>query len=89
MKSINLEEFMKMLEEDKGNDGEAFIKKVLDKAKDKELTLEVELFKRLDKLSPKCKEQKINVFLELIYLPLENDKCLECGLRKGVRKLDW
>ena len=46
MKSISLEEFMKMLEEDKGNDGEAFIKKVLDKAKDKELTLEVELFKR-------------------------------------------
>ena len=28
------EEFMKMLEEDKGNDGEAFIKKVLDKAKE-------------------------------------------------------
>ena len=34
MKSISLEEFMKMLEEDKGNDGEAFIKKVLDKAKE-------------------------------------------------------
>ena len=34
MKSIKLEEFMKMLEEDKGNDGEAFIKKVLDKAEE-------------------------------------------------------
>lgn len=34
MKSISLEEFMKMLEEDKGNDGEVFIKKVLDKAKE-------------------------------------------------------
>ena len=34
MKSISLEEFMKMLEEDKGNDGEAFIKKVLDKAEE-------------------------------------------------------
>ena len=88
MKSISLEELMKRLEVDKGNAGKKKNKKVLEKAKDKELTLEVELFKRLDKLSPKCKEQKINVFLELIYLHLENDKCLECGLRKGVRKLD-
>ena len=48
-----------------------------------------QLLKRLDKLSPKCKEQKINIFLELIYLHLENDKCIDCSLRKGVRKLDW
>ena len=89
MKSINLEEFKKMLDEDNSSNGEEFIAKVLDKAKEKELTLKVELFKRLDKLSPKCKEQKINVFLELIYLHLENDKCLECSLRKGVRKLEW
>lgn len=48
-----------------------------------------QLIKRLDKLSPKCKEQKINVFLELIYLHLENNNCLDCSLRSGVRKLDW
>lgn len=48
-----------------------------------------QLIKILDNLCPKCKEQKINIFLELIYLHLENDKCLECSLRSGVIKLDW
>ena len=48
-----------------------------------------QLLKSLDKLTPKCKENKINTFLELIYLHLENDKCIDCSLRKGVRKLDW
>ena len=34
MKSIKLEEFMKMLDEDNGSNGEEFIAKVLDKAKE-------------------------------------------------------
>ena len=36
MKSISLEEFMKMLEEDNNLSGEEFIAKVLDKEKEKE-----------------------------------------------------
>ena len=56
MKSINLEEFLKMLEEDKGNDGEVFIKKVLDKAKEvkfEEISMEEikqDLHKAIDNL---------------------------------------
>ena len=34
MKSISLEEFMKMLEEDNSSSGEEFLEKVLDKAKE-------------------------------------------------------
>ena len=34
MKSISLEEFMKMLEEDNSSSGEEFLAKVLDKAKE-------------------------------------------------------
>ena len=36
MKSISLEEFMKMLDEDNSSNGEEFIAKVLDKEKEKE-----------------------------------------------------
>ena len=36
MKSINLEEFLKMLTEDNSSNGEEFIAKVLDKEKEKE-----------------------------------------------------
>ena len=36
MKSISLEEFMKMLEEDNSSNGEEFIAKILDKEKEKE-----------------------------------------------------
>lgn len=36
MKSIGLEEFMKMLEEDNSSSGEEFLQKVLDKAKEVE-----------------------------------------------------
>ena len=34
MKSMNLEEFMKMLEEDNSSTGEEFLNKVLDKAEE-------------------------------------------------------
>ena len=36
MKSISLEDFMKMLDEDNSSNGEEFIAKVLDKEKEKE-----------------------------------------------------
>ena len=36
MKSISLEEFMKMLDEDNSSNGEEFIEKILDKEKEKE-----------------------------------------------------
>ena len=36
MKSISLEEFMKMLDEDNSSSGEEFIAKILDKEKEKE-----------------------------------------------------
>ena len=36
MKSISLEEFMKMLDEDNSSNGEEFIAKILDKEKEKE-----------------------------------------------------
>ena len=56
MRSLSSEEFMKMLEEDKGNDGEVFIKKVLDKAKEvkfEEISMEEikqDLHKAIDNL---------------------------------------
>ena len=48
-----------------------------------------ELLKRLYKLCPKCKEQKIDIFFELIAIHLENDNCVACCLRTGVRKIEW
>ena len=48
-----------------------------------------ELLNKLYKLCPKCKEQKIDIFFELIAIHLENDNCVACSLRSGVRKLDW
>ena len=46
-----------------------------------------QLIKKLDQLCPKCREQKINIFLELIYIHLDNDNCLDCSLRSDVIKL--
>ena len=48
-----------------------------------------ELLNRLYKLCPKCKEEKIDIFFELIAIHLEKDNCISCSLRSGVRKLDW
>ena len=48
-----------------------------------------DLLNRLYKLCSKCKEEKIDIFFELIAIHLENDNCVACSLRNGVRKLEW
>lgn len=64
MKSISLEEFMKMLDEDNGSNGEEFIAKVLDKAEEVKAK-EDEKLKKLKQNLHEC----INV--------IENEKDLE------------
>lgn len=49
--------------------------------------LELELFKKLNKLPPRCKEAKLEAFLELI--KIHEGICVECELKQGVRKLPW
>jgi len=64
MKSIKLEEFMKILDEDNGSNGEEFIAKVLDKAEEVKAK-EDEKLKKLKQNLHEC----INV--------IENEKDLE------------
>ena len=45
------------------------------------------LIKELDKLSPKCREEKIEVFLELI--KIHKGICVECDLKQGIKKVEW
>ena len=53
------------------------------RAKNKQL--ELELFKKLNNLPPRCKEAKLEAFLELI--KIHKRICVECELKQGVRKL--
>ena len=87
MKSISFEEFKKMLEEDNSSNGEEFMQKVLDKAKEKEDgTMEI-LVKKLYDLPPRCREAKIEAFLELI--KIHKTICVECELKQGIKKVEW
>ena len=51
------------------------------------------LIKALDKLSPKCREEKIEIFIHLINIHLQPDKngdmCVECDLKQGIKKVEW
>ena len=87
MKSISLEEFLKTLKEDNSSNGEEFMKKVLDKAKEKaDGTMET-LVKKLYDLPPRCREAKIEAFLELI--KIHKKICVECELKQWRKKAEW
>lgn len=87
MKSISFEEFKKMLEEDNSSSGEEFMEKVLEKAKEKEDRPIETLVKNLYKLPPRCREAKIEAFLELI--KIHKGICVECELKQGIKKVEW
>ena len=84
MKTMSFEEFKKTLEEDNSSNGEEFMKKVLDKAKEKEDGVMEKLIKELYNLPPRCREAKIEAFLELI--KIHKGICVECELKQGIKK---
>lgn len=45
------------------------------------------LIEALNNLNKKCKEEKIEIYLELIKIHV--DTCIKCNLKEGVRKLPW
>lgn len=87
MKTMSFEEFKKTLEEDNSSNGEEFMKKVLDKAKEKEDGVMEKLIKELYNLPPRCREAKIEAFLELI--KIHKGICVECELKQGIKKGEW
>ena len=73
--------------EDNSSNGEEFMKKVLDKAKEKEDGVMEKLIKELYNLPPRCREAKIEAFLELI--KIHKRICVECELKQGIKKTEW
>ena len=48
-----------------------------------------DLVRALSKLSNKCKKERIDVFIEI--LKIHTKDCIDCDLKKGIRKLkkEW